>query len=605
MLPIIPIVAAVTTAAILFRRKRKSVARINSTTQLLDYIKSFHVRVDSEGKFDPDTILPNGMPLLFEVMSQPQLLDTLLACGANPNICNAEGTPALIYASHLNNPEEIVPLLLKHGANPNAMDAASKTAIFYYSTLNLLRQLETAGAIVNAADTTGKTALFYASTIGAQALIEIGIDVNARDMDGKTVIFYTESRQILEILKEAGADFDAVDNDGKPALFYSFTKFNSTHASITKDLLECGANPNAKDRDGKTAIFHCYSEANLDLLKNAKADFNATDNEGKTALFYSFDKHSTKLLIERGTDPNAKDNDGKTAIFFAKSRSDIQTLIECGANINARDNTGKTALFYSFKHGITKDLIDYLLNFNARDNDGKSALFYATSEHDIEILRNAGANFNVIDKYGRTALFYSFTSGTTKALLSCGCNAKQIDNEGKTALFYLPAPGDFSIIELLDDYGIDIDAVDNTGNKFRFYNEYIAFEKNKKSLQRHYHNLYDAVESNDIVEVRRLIREGANLNSVQKNKPGWNMIHVAVRNNNPEMIEVLARAGVNINYRNGGISPLEQAVYNQKEKCFRKLLELGANPKFAVRAVKYSSTTNIKKIFKEFYHGKL
>ena len=100
MLPIIPIVAAVTTAAILFSRKRKSVARSNSTTRLLNYIKSLRVRVDSEDRFDPDTIFPDGTPLLFEAMSKPELLDALLDYGANPNICDAKGTPALIYASN-------------------------------------------------------------------------------------------------------------------------------------------------------------------------------------------------------------------------------------------------------------------------------------------------------------------------------------------------------------------------------------------------------------------------------------------------------------------------------------------------------------------------
>ena len=51
-----------------------------------------------------------------------ELLQTLLEYGANPNICNAQGVPAIIFAvTQLYASEKPISLLLKYGGNPNAI----------------------------------------------------------------------------------------------------------------------------------------------------------------------------------------------------------------------------------------------------------------------------------------------------------------------------------------------------------------------------------------------------------------------------------------------------------------------------------------------------
>ncbi len=95
MLPLLPIGIALATATVLVKRKIGRNAQKSKQTRLLNYIKSLEIPVDSEGKFNPDSILGDGVPLLFKAMSEPELFTALLDYGANPDICNADGVRPL------------------------------------------------------------------------------------------------------------------------------------------------------------------------------------------------------------------------------------------------------------------------------------------------------------------------------------------------------------------------------------------------------------------------------------------------------------------------------------------------------------------------------
>ena len=360
MLPLIPIGAAILSAAVLIKNKLKSNAKKASHSKLIDYVKSLNIPVDDNGNFNPDALLPDGKPILFDVMFNTELFTALLDLGANPNICNADGIPAIIYAvTHRPYSEQVntISTLLKYGANPNAMDSEGKTAIFHAE-------------------------------------------------------FYT----ILEQLKAAGADLNAVDCTGKTALFDAIIRRNS---------------------------------------------------------------------------PNAV------------------SLAALGADVNIRDSDGKTILFY-----IT------------------------------------GTEF-------------------------------------------------FETIKYMQRYGLDIDAVDNQGHKFEYYDSYLRYLEeigNSPKTQ----NLYNAVDSNNISEVRRWLAKGANPNIWDKDVKDWSMIHLAVFKKNPHMIEVLALGGADINAQRDGIPPLSKAIYDNNYDCFKMLLELGADTELSKNAVTFSGTNEMKELFKKY-----
>ncbi|MBQ9395563.1 MAG: ankyrin repeat domain-containing protein [Proteobacteria bacterium] len=322
MLPVIPIVVAVASAAVLIKRKRRRDAQKSNYEKLVRYVRTFEVPVDSDGNFNPDAILSNGNPLMFEFMVKDELIVSLLEYGANPNICNSHGVPALVYAAKWPHLANAVSILLKYGANPNAMDSEGKTAIFYAKSGDVLMQLYDAGADLNAIDCTGKTALFYsAKNNTTKFFVDLGADVNVKDNEGKTAVFYMTSKWDLICLKIAGADFNVVDNMGKTALFYALL---SPHAN---DLLECGADVNARDRDGKTVIFYAASKQVFEMLIRAGGDINAVDNTGKTALFYAFANRTINLFLICG-------------------RTTIQGRQRNCLNVHVRDKEGKTVLFY-------------------------------------------------------------------------------------------------------------------------------------------------------------------------------------------------------------------------------------------------------------------
>ena len=160
MLPVIPVVVAVASAAVLVKRKLARSANKNRFAELLAYANSLDVPVDSDGHFDPNAKRADGLPLLYDFMSRPDLLGALIEYGANPNIRDSDGTPAIIYAVRIYDSIQLVSTMLKYGADPNAMDREGRTAIFYAKSNEVVSVLYNGGALLDIVDIFGKTALF-------------------------------------------------------------------------------------------------------------------------------------------------------------------------------------------------------------------------------------------------------------------------------------------------------------------------------------------------------------------------------------------------------------------------------------------------------------
>lgn len=86
----------------------------------------------------------------------------------------------------------------------------------------------------------------------------------------------------------------------------------------------------------------------------------------------------------------------------------------------------------------------------------------------------------------------------------------------------------------------------------------------------------DAAQRDDVVAVRSLLREGADVNAAQAD--GMTALHWAARNADPELVGVLAYAGANLEAttRLGGYTALHLAARVGHEGVVRALLEAGS-----------------------------
>ncbi|HTY89458.1 MAG TPA: ankyrin repeat domain-containing protein, partial [Candidatus Acidoferrum sp.] len=150
------------------------------------------VRLLLRHQADPNDTNPDGVPVIFWAMDQPDVVKALLEAGANPNVKNGEGYSPLFLASD----PETVRLLLAHHASPDDR-CKGLTRLLQVATWppgdaadNIAEALLQGGANVNATNEFGWTALHLAVSSGNQKLVELLLahkaDVNVRNNQGKT-----------------------------------------------------------------------------------------------------------------------------------------------------------------------------------------------------------------------------------------------------------------------------------------------------------------------------------------------------------------------------------------------------------------------------------
>lgn len=90
--------------------------------------------------------------------------------------------------------------------------------------------------------------------------------------------------------------------------------------------------------------------------------------------------------------------------------------------------------------------------------------------------------------------------------------------------------------------------------------------------------LFDAVRSNDLVTVKKLVQQKkVNINEYDKN--GESVLNTAVLNGNMKMIEFLVKNGADVNLKNEkSVTPIMTAAMKNDEKMIDFLINKGGNP---------------------------
>ena len=224
----------------------------------------------SEGA-DPNARDEDGnRPLLWAVMSKPEVVKALLDAGADPNARDKDGRTSLHHAAMFKS-LSAVESLLAADADPNARDEDGVTplhvAVFSFEPLlPLLKEILQMQRSIDPVEVENvfnliredeDLAFFLRTAVTSipevvQALLDAGADPDARDEDGDTPLHMaaTSTPEAVQALLDAGANPNARDEDGRTPL-HSAGLF-SRNPEVVQALLDAGADPKARSEAGLT-----------------------------------------------------------------------------------------------------------------------------------------------------------------------------------------------------------------------------------------------------------------------------------------------------------------------------------------------------------------
>ena len=255
-------------------------------------------------------------------------IERLVKGGANPNVVDAEGVPALMSAV-LFGDARAVELLLQRGADPNRQGPSGTTALMWaIPDVDKVRVLLARGAEVNARSQTERTPLLVAAS-------------------------YPGTVDVLRLLLDRGADLGATDQGGATALTLAV---RSADVEVVRFLVGRGLNPQALAPVAQRVAVARYDPATTEYLISrgltptpellmtavtwqpasllsrwvrSGVDVNATNpaQYGRTALLTAVTSEAAgvetvKLLLEHGADPRVLTTEGESALDWAIYKGD-------------------------------------------------------------------------------------------------------------------------------------------------------------------------------------------------------------------------------------------------------------------------------------------
>jgi ankyrin repeat protein len=122
--------------------------------------------------FDPHTVSANNATVLMAAANFPEIIEMLLAAGANVSLKTDEGNTALMFAVVEKNVES-VNLLLQAGAAINERNESGETALFgavRQDEKEIVKLLLAHGADKNIENAKGQTVLDIANELGRNAI---------------------------------------------------------------------------------------------------------------------------------------------------------------------------------------------------------------------------------------------------------------------------------------------------------------------------------------------------------------------------------------------------------------------------------------------------
>ena len=498
---------------------------------------------------------------------QAEVLEQLLAAGANPEAAASNGDKALHVAT-TNGDTEALKILINHRADVNSK--ANGTGALVKAVLDAQKAcaelLLQAGANANEVTANGDTPLIYAIKAGNTAMAELllahGANANANHHDKTPLGIAAEEGQVacVELLLKAGANATYMPKHKRTALHLAA---NNNAAACIPLLIQAKADANAQDQNLDTPLHYAackgYTESLQALLENgANAD---TRNSRQYAAIHLVAEKGEDACIPHlkhaGADINASLPNGYTPLHLAVREGHapcVTALIAAGANIHAATPEGDTPLSLARKHHKStciKTLAASILTEKGLTTFDNAALVKNIKEQDYETLRmllEAGASPDEDTLHMVAAL----PDSSALALLLETSN--KVNRTAEPLLHTAAKAGSAACIKTLLRYNADPDA------------------KNKKG------ETAFVVAKND--ECKTILEAAQKLKDRGYTARNYNDGLIAMAEKGDHInLSRLIDVGADINYTNAnGNTPLHAAASIKIVTCARKLLAAGANP---------------------------
>ncbi|XP_076074793.1 ankyrin repeat and SOCS box protein 16-like isoform X1 [Mytilus galloprovincialis] len=540
------------------REKRRQIRKLQDAITAKDVST---VKEILEDDFDVD-FQYRGQTALQQAVKegQEEICKLLIDKGADIGACDAE-LNSLLHIACKSGYEDITELLINNTADINALNDSNTTPI--------------------------SVCAFRGDKSIADLLIRENCDLNLKNLKGETpLVVATQQRhaEMVEFLIQSNCQIDLGDENNSNSMIYA-AKLGFTE--ILQILIKHGAELNHKDRQGCTPLYHAVKEHQIDIIKeiikyhstavsDKRIQLDTPSTKGMTPLLVAITNNCpdiANMLLDAGCDVNKRDRLQNSPIHVAvrqvslvfgqeeEAMSVVKKIVQLGCDINVGEIEGKTPLILSAFAG-NKELTELFLQKNADvtkcTTTGDTALHAACSSiksnpEIVEMLVKAGCRVNDPNNNGEIPLFSAlFNRADMRIIRGLVKNGSDLNYREKTNLL---SPLHEAIIQNLTEAAIFL--IDSGCD----------INKPNKQLQQ---PLYTACEKGNEKIVQYLLSSGkCQINGLV---PTAIPLHVSMLNNHGRIVEILAKAGCNLNRINHKcLSPIMFAA-EQNELAMAKIL---------------------------------
>ena len=570
-----------------------------------------------------------------EQTAHPQVVEALVAAGADPNAENDWGWTPLHRAARWSEHPEVVQALVAAGADALMRNQSNLTpgqlAAEQSEHPEVVGALESAdGAslqvsipapdskagltqpvddrsggqtLVQAVDCErwGTSKYFARATVAdVRACLEVGADPTKRDAENLSPLHRAAGSaadpMVIEALVAAGADPDAKNGWGWTPLHRAATR--SGHPEIVGALVAVGADPHARNESGRTPLQEALRRSKHPKVVTA---LEAAAGASRKAQAVSVPAPATKPglpapLSDQASSRNARraancEQWGSMDYFASATIADVRACLEAGADPHAKNELGESPLQNAFRGNDNPEVVQVLevatgMSRQAAVCEGWNTpqYFLRATAADLAACLEQGADPEVRgeDRYRplHSAAAYTDDPEVIQVLVNAGAKPQQM--LGSRAF-------GANMIEVSNEALTPLHSAAAKNDNPAITKALIKAGANpnrKGGIGAS--PLHQAAEWGSAEVVRALIDAGADIERsgpkhwMDSKKP----LHLAAERNIPEVVQTLIDAGANLEAQDkNGFTPLHYATEDNPNPAVREtLLAAGAGKTERARA---------------------